>query len=165
MCMYEESTRTPLAIKLPQGEAQVESVNDLVSHVDMLPTLCDLVGVEIPNQVSGHSLADCIRSGHTFERDHVFVQFDGNGALGNFQRCIVQGDYKLIVDTFKDEIFFELYNVVNDPQELTNLAFDSRPVVTSLYKQLLGHMQATNDHLVLTEADYDHFLTTYTPLR
>ena len=165
MCMYEESIRTPLAIKLPQGEAQVAVVNDLVSHVDMLPTLCDLLGVDTPAQVSGYSLADCIRQGRPAERDHVFVQFDGNGALGNFQRCVVQGAYKLIVDTFKDEIFFELYNIITDPQEQMNLAFEAPDTVKGLYRLLLEHMISTGDHLALKETDYDHFLQAYTPLR
>ena len=165
MCMYEESVRTPLAIKLPQDSEQIAAYDGLVSHVDILPTLCDLVGIEKPDNISGRSLAETIKTGALFDREQLFIQFDGNGALGNFQRCIIEGDFKLIVDVFKDEIFFELYNVINDPQELTNLAFETHDAVRSLFAGLRAHMQRTNDHLTLAKADFEKFLEAYGPLR
>ena len=45
----------------------------------------------------------------------IFIQFDGNGARGNFQRCVIQDDDKLIVDMFKDELYLELYDLGRDP--------------------------------------------------
>ena len=165
MCMYEESTRTPLAIKLPKGESQVKTYDGLISHIDVLPTLCDLLGIETPETVSGTSFAQTVKTGAPFKREQVFIQFDGNGAMGNFQRCTIKGDSKLIVDTFKDEVFFELYDVVNDPQELTNLAFEAKDQVRPLFADLLAHMRQTDDHLALEPAAYDRFLSAYEPLR
>ena len=127
----------------------------MVSHIDVLPTLCDLSGIETLETVSGASFAETIKTGVPFDRDRVFIQFDGNGALGNFQRCVIEGDFKLIVDTFKDEVFFDLCDVVNDPQELTNLAFEAQERVRSRYA----------DHLALEQADYERFLQAYGSLR
>jgi len=165
MCMYEESVRTPLAIKLPQGSPQVATYDGLISHVDVLPTLCDLMDIPMPETVSGCSFAETVKTGALFDRERAFIQFDGNGALGNFQRCVVKGNYKLIVDTFKDEIFFELYDIINDPQELINLAFEQQETVEMLYAELLSHMQRTNDHFTLTESDYPDFRQGYSSLR
>ncbi len=78
---------------------------ELVSHIDVLPTLCDLLNVAPPLNLSGLSLRDTIERGTLIDREHVFIQFDGNGARGNFQRCLVRRDHKLIVDTFKDKVY------------------------------------------------------------
>jgi arylsulfatase A-like enzyme len=165
MCMYEEAVRTPLAIKLPAGSKQIANYDGLISHVDVLPTLCDLLGLDTPATVSGHSFAETLRNGQPVKREAAYIQFDGNGALGNFQRAIVRGHHKLIVDTFKDEVFFELYDVVHDPQEMVNLAFDDPAQVRVLYAELLAHMRQTGDQLSLTLDDYTYFLQAYTPFR
>lgn len=165
MCMYEESTHVPLAFKLPKGMKGVDATDALVSHVDLLPTICDLVGVDPPAGMDGLSLAETIRSGAGIDRDRVYIQFDGNGARGNFQRCVVRGRHKLIVDLFKDEVFFELYDVIDDPQEKVNLAFDEQAVARELSADLLAWMRDTNDLVSYADADYDRFLEDYTQFR
>jgi arylsulfatase A-like enzyme len=70
----------------------------------VLPTLCEFLGLETPELLSGKSLMPLIRwAGQDSEA--VYIQYDGNGSLGNFQRCIVKESYKLIVDLFKVETF------------------------------------------------------------
>lgn len=161
MCMYEESTHVPLAIKLPAGAKRIDQSDALVSHIDVLPTLCDLLDVDTPDGIDGLSLKDTIESGAPLGRDHIFMQFDGNGARGNFQRAVVRGDHKLIVDLFKDEIFFELYDVVADPQEKYNLAFKERDHVRELSELLREWMSSTDDLVSYEASDYDRFLDAY----
>ncbi|MDP6038369.1 MAG: sulfatase-like hydrolase/transferase, partial [Candidatus Latescibacteria bacterium] len=128
MCMYEESTRAPLVFKLPKGQKGVAQNDTLVSHIDVLPTLCDLLGIDTPSNVEGLSLKNAMERGANLDREHIFIQFDGNGALGNFQRCLIRGHYKLIVDLFQNETYFELYDIINDPQEKINLAFKEQNI-------------------------------------
>ncbi len=123
MCNYEESTRVPLSIKLPSGANAVTTVTGNVSHLDVLPTLCDLLDLPRPDTLSGISLLPAMASGTAPDRD-IFVHFDGNGACGNFSRCVVRGRDKLIVDVFKDEVFLELYDLEADHQETNNLPFE-----------------------------------------
>ncbi len=164
MCMYEESTHIPLYIKLPKGEEFPESTDAVASHIDVFPTLCDYLAIEPPSDLSGVSLRPLIE-GEMIDRDRVFVQFDGNGARGNFQRCVVNGNYKLNVDLFKDEIYFELYDVVNDKQELKNLAFDNKKKARELFPLILEFMKATGDLLEIPRNAYETFLQTYSKLR
>ena len=161
MCMYEESTHVPLAVKLPSGARQVCSLNSPVSHIDVLPTLCDLLSVPVPDGVAGLSLRDSIERGASVDRDRVFMQFDGNGARGNFQRAVVCGPHKLIVDFFKDEVYFELYDVVADPQERRNLAFAREGEVRDLSESLIEWMGETGDLVSLSAEAYDCFLEQY----
>ncbi|GAA4844479.1 sulfatase-like hydrolase/transferase [Paenibacillus vulneris] len=170
MCMYEESVKTPLYFKFPVGfTPAMERSEELVSSVDVLPTLCDFLGIETPQGVSGLSLMPLIRGEQEkLERERIFIQFDGNGARSNFQRCVMEGDYKLIVDMFKDESFMELYDVKNDPQEMNNLAFQSEEYgsrIESLLGSLRQHMRDTNDLLELPADLYDRFLADYSEFK
>jgi choline-sulfatase len=167
MCMYEESAHVPLIIKLPKrmgthaGEASTP-----VSLIDVFPTLLELAGVGIPEGVDGVSLMPFMRSTADAARP-VFIQYDGNGSLGNFQRCVVSGDHKLIVDMFKDECFLELYNVREDPQETTNLAFKNEfnGQTAKLVDLLRRHMEATGDRLRLPGDVYSTFVSHYKPIK
>ncbi|ULL16703.1 DUF4976 domain-containing protein [Paenibacillus sp. H1-7] len=166
MCMYEESVKTPLYMKFPSGfTPAVTRSGELVSSVDVLPTLCDYLGIETSDGVSGLSLMPLLRGEREkLERERIFIQFDGNGARSNFQRCVVEGDYKLIVDIFKDEMFIELYDVTNDPQEMTNLAFQSEEHglrIETMLEALRRHMRDTNDLLALPDGLYERFLADY----
>ena len=70
-------------------------------------------------------------------------------------------DLKLIVDGFKDEIFFELYDLNQDPLEANNLAFTAPQKVREYLQLLQNHMRATGDAISLTETNYDTFLIRY----
>jgi arylsulfatase A-like enzyme len=168
MCMYEESVRTPLFVKFPSDyRPTVRSTDTLVSGVDVFPTICDFLGVSAPEGMSGVSLMPLVE-GKSIDRERIFIQFDGNGARGNFQRCVVQGRHKLIVDLFKDEIFIELYDVLDDPQEMTNLAF-AKASHEALIRQMLGDLRellrSTNDLLELPVSVYEKFLEDYLPFK
>jgi len=164
MCMYEEATHVPLYIKLPGKEKAAKNISTLVSHVDVFPTILDHLGIKTSTECSGISLKPLMR-GETVNRDAVFIQFDGNGARGNFQRCVVKDNYKLIVDMFKDEIYFELYDVVNDPQELKNLAFEEKEKTRELFLLIREYMKDTNDLLRIPENAYERFLEDYSKFR
>ena len=148
--MYEEAARVPLSMKFPHGSYKGTKISQTVSHVDFMPTLCEFLDIHPSNSMDGTSLMPLI-SGTCKESEDgtAFIQYDGNGALSNFQRCIVKGNYKLIVDFFKDETYYELYHLSEDRQETTNLMFDPEydDRAKSLAAELARHMVETADHL------------------
>jgi arylsulfatase A-like enzyme len=168
MCMYEESVRTPLFMKFPASyRPAVRRTNALASAVDVLPTILDFLGLEAPENLSGISLMPLVE-GNRLDRRRVYIQYDGNGGLSNFQRCVVQGEWKLIVDMFKDEVFIELYNVDRDPQEKNNLAFDNVThghLIDEMLICLRKHMEETKDHLNIAEDAYERFIRDYSPFK
>ena len=156
MCMYEESIRTPVILKLPCG-TQAGVRPERVSHIDVLPTLCGALNLPAPPDLPGQSLLGQSLLGGATPRA-IFVQYDGNGALGNFSRAVIHGDDKLIVDIFKDEIFFELHDLDRDPQEERNLVAQRPDLAAYLLARLIDHMAATGDHLQLKPGDLTGFL-------
>ncbi|MFC1582319.1 sulfatase [Planctomycetota bacterium] len=166
MCNYEESAHVPLYVRTPESMRGTEAneSDELVSHIDIMPTILDYIGHEIPDGVTGLSLRSAINGGQ-LGRDRVFCQFDGNGALGNFSRTVVCGDYKLNADMFKGETFFELFDLKNDPQEMTNLAFGQPERVAELLPSLIGWMRETGDLQNLSGEDYKVFRKEYEAFR
>jgi arylsulfatase A-like enzyme len=158
-CMYEESTHIPLYFKFPQSiQPAVHESDQLVSGIDVLPTLCEVLEIAPPGPISGESLMPIVR-GETISRDRIFIQYDGNQARGHFQRCVVKQEYKLIVDFFKDEVYLELYDVLKDPQEMKNLAAEpgNKERVLVLLQELRQHMQETDDLIVISDGVYEQF--------
>lgn len=163
MVMYEESAKVPLIIKLPAGTpVAIKQSDALISLVDIFPTLVDITGIKSAGQMDGESLLPILK-GMPQKRQSIFIQFDGNGSLGSSQRCIVEGNHKLIVDLFKDEAYVELYDVRKDPQEMVNLMFDKAYTTKAdeLIVALQAYMKNTGDRLSLPENLRTRFLNTY----
>ena len=164
MCMYEESARVPLIMKLPKGyPVRTRSIDTPVSLVDVLPTVLDLNGLTASSgQTDGKSLLPLL-AGNEKGREAVFIQYDGNGSLGNAQRCLVDGDLKLIVDTFKDEVFLELYDLRQDPGETRNLApgVEHEKLLNGLLTKLETRMAESGDRVTLGKDVVKRFLANY----
>ena len=165
MCMYEEAAKVPLFLKFPKGFMPVQKeINRVVSHVDVLPTLCDYLEIKPPNKMDGESWMPLL-SGKVPDDGEgtAFLQYDGNGSRSNFQRCIVRGHKKLIIDFFKDETFFELYDLEGDGQEKDNLMFRPEYDLTAreLASSLAAHMVATGDLLSMPPFHPEKFRDLY----
>lgn len=165
MCMYEESVRIPLSFKMPASMGvSAKVVNEAVSNIDVLPTLGELLDLKARQTFDGRSLLDAIVTDAPLDAQRpIFIQFDGNGARGNFQRCVVRDGCKLIVDLFKDEVFYELYHLGSDPQERRNLLLEEGhdQDARTLFTLLDEHMRASGDLLSLRPFDAAAFRSAY----
>ncbi len=165
MCMYEESARVPLYIKFPRNFSPVhKEIDQVVGHVDVLPSLCEYLGLNAPHQMDGSSWMPLLRGEEKEKEDGTaFIQYDGNGSRSNFQRCVIKGRYKLIVDFFKDETFYELYDLIEDSQEKKNLMFfpEYDRAARELASLLASHMTATGDLLALPSFQPEQFRKKY----
>ena len=112
--MYEASVRVPLLIDVPQGNPDVRS--ELVQHIDVFPTLCELLDITRPTSVQGASLVPLLSNGLTSDgwRDTVFSQ------ISNVQMARTE-EWKLNV---YDGTPGNLYDLKNDPQEFHNKIAD-----------------------------------------
>lgn len=74
--VYDNGLRTPLVIRWPGRIAPGSVATDLVSAVDLMPTILDAVGIPMPQgrDYTGHSL---FRTGAA-PRDYAFGSFDEN---------------------------------------------------------------------------------------
>jgi uncharacterized sulfatase len=139
--MYEEITHMPLVVEQPEG-AGAGTVNEtLVSHVDLLPTMLELAGLDVPPILEGESLVPQLRGEEDPERS-VVIEFHRyeieHDSWGGFQpvRCIVAGRHKLVLNLLHTD---ELYDLIEDPGEVRNLIDDPAHAATrdALHDRLL----------------------------
>ncbi len=134
--MYEEGIRLPLIMRYPRLKRGSAENTNLVSLIDIFPTICDAAGVEIPESIEGGSLLGLYQGEGRWDREYIFSSFVSPARHRLNIRCIRTKRYKLIHHLTTDEI--ELYDLENDPHELGNLAglerFDKvqRQLVTRL---------------------------------
>jgi N-sulfoglucosamine sulfohydrolase len=77
--LYHHSTHTPLMFCWP-GVTQPGAVDDrhMVSAVDFLPTLLDVIGLPHPEGIDGHSFAPLLRGQPQEGRDYVIKEYNEN---------------------------------------------------------------------------------------
>ena len=149
---HESSVRVPLALQGPgfDGGGQLR---ELVSLIDLPPTLLDAAGIEIPEAMQGRSFLPVVQKRTLEWPDDVLIQIS-ESQVG---RAVRTGHWKYGVvaeeaDGWEDmnaPIYSEtyLYNLQVDPYELTNLvgAVTHREVSDVLRRRLLKRMVAAGE--------------------
>ena len=59
--MYEESFRTPLVMRLPNGLSKRGDIPQMVQNIDYAPTFLDLCGIPVPEDMHGVSMLPLLR--------------------------------------------------------------------------------------------------------
>ncbi len=96
---------------------------------DVLPTLCELSGAEIPEDTDGISFAPTLKG--EAQPKHEFLYWEFPAYQG--QQAVRMGDWKALRrDIFKGNMELELYNLKTDPREQVNVASDYPEVVAKI---------------------------------
>ncbi|MBD2845565.1 sulfatase-like hydrolase/transferase [Paenibacillus sp. IB182496] len=142
MEMYEQALRVPMLIRLPG--TQPVRCEEVVSHLDVLPTMLDALGLDRPAQLDGQSLLPVLRGGAAPADRSVFAQYSGNPRPGDIRRAVVTKRYKYIYDPADAA---ELYDLLLDPLETVNLAADPAhaTVREALHRRMLEWAAAHAD--------------------
>jgi arylsulfatase A-like enzyme len=146
MEMYEQAIKVPLIIRVPGAE--VRTLDSPVSHLDLMPTLLDLVDIEPPDGLDGISLLESIVSGTPPPDRSVFCQYSGNPTVGDIRRAVITRRYKYIYDPADVP---ELYDLESDPLEMHNLAADVtyREVIQKLHQECKSWAEEHGDWVSL----------------
>lgn len=158
---YNAHMHVPFLAKVPNG-VQGQVVDDVVSQLDLVPTVLHLAGVQHPDDVRraqvgsepmgvlpaalpGEVLAPVLRGGGRPQRRTALVEHDTvRSGFETIQfRTLVTNDYKLVFYTPLQETM--LFDRKNDPDEIQNLAEDPlyQAVVRDLLQQLLAEVART----------------------
>ena len=121
--VYEEMVHVPLWIFDPRQKAQ--HITQPISHVDVGPTLVDLMGVRPFKRSAGKSWGRWLLNGQKGPPPNTAVFFEvlPDQNYSHHQIGLRRGDMKVIYDLGSGT--FEVYNLKTDPQERFNLGIDS----------------------------------------
>jgi len=111
--LYTSVTRVPLIVRLPAGSA-VARVSQVVEMIDLMPTLLELAGAELPAYVQGESLVPLM----TGEGQPPYIAFSESPFFGG-RRAVAMGGYRMIAGVGGEGA--ELYDLSADPLEMSDL--------------------------------------------
>ncbi len=130
--LWDVLTRVPLIVKAPGAEPQ--RIEELRTHLDIAPTILDLMGLERIEGMQGQSLVDEIYGIEEPENREPIVLELTEDTNNPARRAIILGDYKLIVyDTGWKKL---LFNIEEDPGEEEDLSEKMPEKVEELEKKL-----------------------------
>lgn len=129
MTLWERGTRTPFIIKWPGAKANGRTVESPVSLQDIFPTLVDLCGLRVEQELDGNSLKPLLMNPEMAWDKPVLMSH----GPGNF--AVRSGHWRLIHYADSSE---ELYDMQADPGEFANLAMN--PKYDDTREKLRGHL-------------------------
>lgn len=114
--LYEHTWRVPLIVKGPGIDAG-KRVDGNVYLLDILPTFCELAGIEVPETVQGESFKPVLEGEKEVVRDVMYGVYAGGTKPG--MRTVKKGDWKLIkYDMMDGEVReTQLFNLKENPNE------------------------------------------------
>ncbi len=112
--MYEHSVRVPM-IFCGKGISADQKRDQLVYISDIFPTLCDLLGFEIPDSVTTESFAKVIADDSEQTRESLYFAYTDK------IRAVTKDGYKYMEHHHNGVQTGALYDLENDPYELANL--------------------------------------------
>jgi arylsulfatase A-like enzyme len=164
--MYEEAVRVPWLMRIPGPALRPGKIRQPVSHIDMVPTLLELMGRKPDKTLPGQSLIP-LMIGRRVEQDHVFIEWTpGQGAIRKIKGAAALATAKEIAHVAKehtrtvvspdgwklclsDRDKCQLFNLNDDPGETKNL-FDSpkhRDVIRRLTEKIRQWQRASGDEV------------------
>jgi arylsulfatase A-like enzyme len=121
-------------MRLPRGKLAGKGVATSVQQVDLMPTILDLLGLDVPGPSDGRSLLRLLSG----QGDDSCVPIFASLAIdGKRIRSVTEGNLKLI-ETFEyahptnHHPGLQLYDLSVDPAERTNLASERSVAVAYL---------------------------------
>ncbi len=158
--MYEESLSMPFLVRYPAMVAAGSTCDDMALNVDIGPTFLELAGVDVPDEMQGVSLVPLLRgeSPERWRRSMYYRYWMHRDAAHN-----VPAHYGVRTATHKlicyyndplgqpgangpaDPVEWELFDLVNDPLETTNVIDD--PSYAAVVAELQAELARLQDEL------------------
>ena len=139
--MYEESFRMPFMISYPKLIQPKTTNSNLLLNIDFAPTMLELAGISVPEDMQGTSFVSQLHSNSPEVRDAVYYHYYEYPKWHK-----VQPHYGIRTNRFKLIHFYysmdewELYDLNSDPNEMNNLY--ANPKYKKLIKQLKKKLKA-----------------------
>ena len=142
--LYDVNIHVPLIIKYPDVLPTGKRIKALVQHIDILPTILDIIGINSPRDIDGKSLIPLIFDKVNDLHSAILLE----EAYTQRKRAIRTNSYKYIYALSEKEAICrhcgrmhgsleELYDLNEDPDENINIADQKLTIKKELKKWLL----------------------------
>ena len=125
--LFERALNSPLIIMAP-GMAKGEVVDDVVSTIDLYPTIVELCGLKMPVKTDGKSMKPLLVNSNSKKwEEHSYSYFNKGVSMRTVR-------YRITKYFREPQPVVELYDHQTDPNETINIAGQKPEVVDSLMK-------------------------------
>jgi len=140
--LYEGGVRTPFIIRWPNGATAGRIDNNTpLCAVDLLPTFCNLAGVDIAGlEIDGEDMTAALRGESVHRKTPLMWEWrfniHGHCLHKSPMLSTREGDWKLMLNPDRSRI--ELINIPQDPMELSNRAEHMPELVGQMADKVLA---------------------------
>lgn len=159
--LYNSTIRVPLVFALDGRVQAGAEVRTAVAHVDVLPTILELLGLEEVDERPGSSLAAALLDGTEPEPRPIYsetLEWKLGVAKGIVVRALIDGGQKLVRSDIEEEgggyTVLELYDLETDPSETANRARSDATRRDRLARALASWTRALEENAFMPE-DHD----------
>ncbi|MEA4889236.1 MAG: sulfatase [Clostridiaceae bacterium] len=136
--MYECTLTVPFAIRY-EGKTKSMRMTDICQVKDVMPTLLDMMGIKTKIRFDGRNLMKQVRGEPLAQESEMYI----TECTWMRKHGWRTPQWKLMVALepdfhYKPEV--ELYDLLNDPQELHNVAEENPETVAYLRERMLAHI-------------------------
>lgn len=145
--MYEGGIRTPMIVRWP-GTVAPNQTSELPWHfADVLPTLADIAGADVPEAVDGLSVLPTLLGNEQDLTDRpLYWEFFERG----YQQAVRKGNWKAIRLALDAPL--ELYDLSQDPGETRNIAA-AHPDVVAAIETIMSESRSPSENWPVPELD------------
>jgi len=134
--MFEPTTRVPLVVRVPGAPGNGKTSHELVELVDLVPTIGELVGLDLPDNLEGTSFVPLLADPDRPWKKAAFTEWGNQGE----RQTMRTKRYRYTERLEKGERIFELYDHQTDPWETVNVVDD--PDYAATRKELAALLHA-----------------------
>ena len=178
--LSDAGTGVMLMIRIPGSPKGGKMLDGLVSHIDVFPSICELICEKTPQWVRGKSIVPLIRCERNEINEEIFTEINFHAAYEP-QRAVRTKQWKYVKrfdgrcspvlpnidDSLSKNILLEnglgelkmseenLYDMILDPLEENNLAYDANfaEILADMRHRLESWMRDTSDPLLKGELE------------
>jgi arylsulfatase A-like enzyme/Flp pilus assembly protein TadD len=151
--IYNATLHVPVIIHLPGAVPSAKTLPDVISLIDLMPTVLQTLKVAVPEQVQGRSLLPLMRAKPEAESRNIYAETFLPRLHFNWSELrSVETDKYQFIEAPKPE----LYDLSRDPNETQNLYADKKAVSGELEARLSGMIrQYSADHELAEKTGLD----------
>ena len=147
--LHEGGIRVPMIVSWPNRIKPGSTSDHISSFYDVLPTLCDITGANIPNKIDGISFKNTLLNKKQKAHDFLYWEFPSYKG----QQAVRIGKWKGIrKNIFDGNMKIELYNLENDLGEENDLSKDHPDIIKRIERIMIDeHETAELDRFKFKE--------------
>ena len=135
----EESSHIPLLMRLPDTLKRGEHITNLISSIDLMPTILSVCGLEVPDTCTGKDKSRAALRRGNLPDESIYIE----ESIKSWWRAVVKDRYKYVI--YSDESAagpkpISLFDLEKDPYEMNNLL--DKPEYGEVQRAMAAELEA-----------------------